>query len=183
MVPKPLSRRRLRSALFGHRRGDERQEEKACSTPALGGDPLDPAEGGWATGFFCIVSFLSAMLLGLRPAGVARPPKQTRSFYRRASPSSGTVCCMSGCCPSCAKMTPPPLKLKISDDSRSPLHVPPGRDNTGRRRCVGDIGRWFPGRRGHSQEDPEKRRFRVRECWDLSTHREPRSRTRRSVCE
>ena len=89
MIPKPLSRRRLRLALFGYRRGDERQEEKACSTPALGGDPLNPAEGGWATGFFCIVSFLTAMLLGLRPAGAARPPRQTRSFYRRASPSSG----------------------------------------------------------------------------------------------
>jgi hypothetical protein len=28
-------------------------------------------------------------------------------------------------------------------------------------------------------EGQEKRRFRVRECWDLSTHREPLNRTRR----
>ena len=33
------------------------------------------------------------------------------------------------------------------------------------------------------QADQQKRRFRVRECWDLSTHREPRNRTRRSVWE
>ncbi len=61
--------------------------------------------------------------------------------------------------------------------------VLPGRDDTGRRRCVGDIGRCFSGRRGHSQQDQEKRRFRVRECGDLSTHREPLNRTRRSVCK
>jgi hypothetical protein len=32
-------------------------------------------------------------------------------------------------------------------------------------------------------EGEEERRFRVRECRDLSSHREPRSRTRRSVCQ
>ena len=35
----------------------------------------------------------------------------------------------------------------------------------------------------HSQNGEEKRRFRVREWWDLPTHREPLNRTRRSVCE
>ena len=37
-------------------------------------------------------------------------------------------------------------------------------------------------RRGPARCEKEKRRFRVRECWDLPTHREPLSRTRRSVC-
>jgi hypothetical protein len=31
---------------------DNEGQEKACSTPALGDDPLTPAGGGWATCFF-----------------------------------------------------------------------------------------------------------------------------------
>ncbi len=78
----------------------------------------------------------------------------------------------------------------------------PGRPTPGRPPgCVGATpGLWTPGlcrekkvrgrhrataprEMGPPQEDQEKRRFRVRECGDLSTHREPRNRTRRSVCE
>jgi len=39
---------------------DKEGEEKACSTPAPGGDPLTPAEGGWATCFFRIFSLPEA---------------------------------------------------------------------------------------------------------------------------
>ena len=41
----------------------------------------------------------------------------------------------------------------------------------------------FPSRGVRPDAGKEKRRFRGREWWDCSTHREPRSRTRRSVCK
>ncbi len=65
---------------------EDKEKGKACSTPAPGGDPLTPAEGGWATCFFRVFSLpeagheacLSAKAVLAGPAGrdgrsVSRP--------------------------------------------------------------------------------------------------------------
>jgi hypothetical protein len=41
-------------------KGNKKRDE-ACSTPAPGGDPLTPAEGGWPTPFFAFLRFFRLM--------------------------------------------------------------------------------------------------------------------------
>ncbi len=79
-----------------------RKERKVCSTPAPGGDPLTPAEGGWsgsptqcialggpATCFFRVSSLLSAKVFGLRPRAVLWPPCLRSEYSCETKPNFG----------------------------------------------------------------------------------------------
>jgi len=71
---------------------DERRDEKACSTPAPGGGPLTPAEGGWATSFFSL-SFVSFGYYGF---GCGRRPRQAaRNDIPRLILLEALMACMS----------------------------------------------------------------------------------------